>query len=737
VELLALTAPLYLVGGAPQDSAVIPGLLAQPAPGKAARGRERDYLFCHLTLSGAPEEAGPLADELVKGISTRFYQSSGSVTSALRRAVLDLNERLLRHNLSARRNHEGALTCAVLHGSELFTLQVGEALAFLGHNFGVERLPLQTGTPATPLGRSAGIDIRFAYHTLQIGDMLLLADPRLAYLNGGNLSPVLVDAEIEHAVDELIRVVGQDSARLLLVEFTDEMPATLPVSMIRKPSAAKGKPAAGPKREANKAAVATAAAVTAAGAADAPAPQREANQPPIRTAPGPTSTTGLSSAARAAAVASARGLSSATGWAANVVGLDSPEEEEDEQSPLSWAIPAFLAILIPLLVAAIVTGVYLQRGNVQRVGEIKQSMVEELVLAEGTTDEAEARLHYQKALALSAEGESLRPGDAEITRMRLDARESLDRLDGVSRLSAVVFDEIAGDVTVNNVALQGGTEGGVYMLDATNNRVFLRGTNETYDTKVEGDPQLVAFDGQVVGNQVIGPLVDMLWRSEGEAATREGLYMLDRTGLLFTHYPNLGDMRAVPLGYSSTWLNPVSMADYGGRLYVLDTGAQQIWKYLPQGEGYIQDENDKAIVFSTEADLDQATDFDLYSEDASLVIVYQDGRIRYFDTRSGRILWDDSSLLQNGLTSPLVAPAKVELVGRGLNASIFVLDPGSGRVVQIARGGTVLAQYRALDESGNELISEATDFAVLDSPLRIFITAGNKTYLATRDGSAN
>jgi hypothetical protein len=396
-------------------------------------------------------------------------------------------------------------------------------------------------------------------------------------------------------------------------------------------------------------------------------------------------------------------------------------------------VPAFLALLIPILVAAIVTGVYLQRGNVQRVGEIKQSMVEELVLAEGAADEAGARLHYQKALSLATEGEALRPGDAEIVRMRLDARESLDRLDGVSRLSATAFDEIVGENALNNVALRGGPEGGVYMLDETNNRVFLRGTNETFDTKAEGDPQLVAFDGQVVGNQIIGPLVDMLWRTEGEAATREGLYMLDRTGLLFIHYPNLGDMRAVPLGYGSTWLNPVAMADYGGRLYVLDTGAQQIWKYLPQGEGYIQDENDKAIVFSTEADLDQAADFDLYSEDASLVIIYKDGRIRYFDTRSGRVLWDETSLQQNGLTSPLVAPAAVELVGRGLNASIFVLDPGSGRVVQIARGGTVLAQYRALDEAGNELLSQATDFAVLDSPLRIFVTVGNKTYLATRD----
>ena len=227
----------------------MPGLLAQPAPQKAARGRERDYLFIHLTLTGQSDEATDLAQELVEAMAKQFFASTGSVTSAIRRAVLDSNAQLQRHNMTARSSHEGALSCAVMHGGELYSLQVGEGIAFLGHNFGVERLPARAPDVLTPLGRSAGIDIRFAFHQLQNGDMMLLTDPRSAHLTGESLAPVLVDSEIESGLESLMDVLAGDSARLLLVEFADELPSTLPLTFQHsrtpapKPAPAKPKPA--------------------------------------------------------------------------------------------------------------------------------------------------------------------------------------------------------------------------------------------------------------------------------------------------------------------------------------------------------------------------------------------------------------------------------------------------------------------------------------------------------------
>ena len=230
MDLLAITAQLSIANGTVLNEGTVPGLVARPAPPKAARGREHDFLFAHLTLTGPADETAELAGELIEALGKRFFAATGSVTSALRRAVIDTNDQLLRRNLAAKTTREGALSCAVLHGNELFTLQVGEGLAFLGHNFGIERLPARPPQHLTPLGRSAGIDIRFAYHQLQNGDMMLFCDPRLAHLSGESLSDVLVDTEIESGLDELLDIVAGDTARLMLVEFADELPSTLPLT---------------------------------------------------------------------------------------------------------------------------------------------------------------------------------------------------------------------------------------------------------------------------------------------------------------------------------------------------------------------------------------------------------------------------------------------------------------------------------------------------------------------------
>jgi hypothetical protein len=751
VDLLAITAPLHVVNGTARENGAVPGVLALPAPAKAARGRERDFLFAHLALSGPPEETAALLDDLTAGLGRRFFAASGSVTAALRRAVLETNDQLLRHNLSIRRPHEGALTCAVLHGDELYTLQAGEGLAFLGHNFGIERLPVAPPRNVMPLGRSAGLDIRFAYHRLQSGDMMLLADPRLAYLTGAALAPALVNSEIESGLEALTGILANDTARLLLVEFADELPSTLPVTFqhSKKPApSAPSKPATAPRP-------APPDSPTTAPGLPGGAPLREGMTPAPRPAlPHPAApvavttlettpvaridaepadaTAPLEIGARRVASTSARGLSRLTAWLAAVLGrLRGAPPTPTAEPAIHWALPAMIAVVVPVLVAAVVTSVYLQRGGNEQVAGIKQQMVQEMLLAESAAGgAAEARGHYETVLLLSTEAEALRPGDIEVARMRADAREALDRIDGVTRMTAEQFYAYDEGVNLTGIAL-GPTEGGVAVLDSAGNRVLLHPTDDAFRELTTEEPTTIAFNGQSVGTEVVGPIVDLLWLPGSAAETRDSVTMLDRTGVLFSYYSNLGDIRGIRLGNSSAWLDPLAMATYLDRLYVLDSGAGQIWKYFAD-QNYAQDEGDPAIFFSAQAGLDAAVDFDLYSEDGSLVVIYADGRVRYYDTRSGRVQWDENTLQQSGLTTPLVAPVAVKMVGRGLNASIFILDPGSSRLVQLSRGGTVLTQYRVLDQTGDEVLSRASDFAVSDAPQRIFIAAGNRIYAAQR-----
>lgn len=733
MELQAVTGLLHIVDGEVQDTAVVPGLLAQSAPSKAARGRERDFLFVHLALAGISTETAVLAQDLLDAFSSRFYGTSGSVTAALRRAMLEVNELLLRLNLAGDGPaREGAMSCAVLHGGELFMLQAGEALALLGRNFGVERIPERIPERLTPLGQSAGLDIRYDHYRLQTGNMLLLADPRIAHLATQQLSPALVDTEVEFGLVELQRVIGDESARLLLVEFTEDAPSDLPE--FSQPS------------ESSREALATIPAPLPVRESDRSHSSHDSESAPtlVRADSGgagsrprlPTKGAGLpidvETTARRATSQAAIGLAGFTGWLAVLLGrLRPPRRSQTDSSGL--AVPGLIAILIPIVMAVVVTGVYLQGGRVRQFADLRVDIGQHVAAAqEAGDDQILARTHYESILRLASEAELLRAGDEEIQRLRLQALSALDLLDGVTRLSAWPIHEFEDEVRLAGVVIREGFNGGIYTLDGASGTVYAHETDESYLNLTTPEPKRIMFAGQAVGNHIVGTVVDMMWRPRGNAVTRDGLAVLDRDGTLLSFYPSFADIRSVSLGLASEWRTPLSITSFDERLYLLDIGAREIWRYFPDGDGFLLEESDRTIAFDEDPDLERAIDIAIYSEDGSLFVLYGDGRLRYYDTRSSRIQWDEQDVIDNGLKSPLVAPAAVKLVGRGLNSSIFVADPGSGRIIQISRGGRVLAQYRASDIFGKELFARITDFAVAETPLRLFVTSGNTLYVATQ-----
>lgn len=706
MSLQAVTGQLYLIEGEAQEATAVSGLIAQSAPKKAARSREQDSLFVHLTLTGQPEATAVLTQDLLDTISQQFYAASGSVTAALRQAIMKANDLLLRLNVSGTgETREGALSCAVLRNNELFILQTGEGLAMLGHNFGVERLPAQQPDRVTPLGRTAGLDIRYSHHRLEVGDLLLLADPRVAHMPTQAFAPALVDTEIEVALGALADVIGEETGRFLLVEFTDSVPAEFQdVTQVSQRSGRQ---------------LPTLPAPT-------PVRQSMAEQPTIPMA-------AVEDAARKATSEAAMGLSRATGWLAALMARLRPPREREEE-PVNRPLAASIAIIIPVVVVLIVTSVYFQRGRIRRMAEIKVEMGQSLAEADAAGDDQNlARQYYAAVLQLALEADGLNPSDDEVDRLAQQAQDALDRADNVTRLAARPFYAFNETTQLTAVALREGFNGGIYTLDGANSNVYWHDTDETYLNPMVTVPEQILFRGQAVGSHVVDSVVDIMWRPRGLSVSREGLAMLDSAGALMTYYSDFGDTRPVPLGFSSEWQFPTEITSFDERLYILDNGSGVIWKYFPDGEGFISRDDERTLVLTDGADLAHAKDLAIYSEDGSLVLVYDDGRIRYYDTRSGRVLWDEFSLLQSGFLQPFVSPTAVKLVGPGANASIFVADPGSGRIVEISRGGLVLAQFRATDENGRELFANITDFAVAKSPLRIFVTAGNTLFVATQE----
>ena len=104
--------PIRRING--QESAEIPGLLAVTPPRKTTRGREQTSLITYLTLTGNASISDAEIIQLINDAATLFYQSSGSLTFAMRAAANDINTKLLARNLSTTGRGQYALGLLVL-----------------------------------------------------------------------------------------------------------------------------------------------------------------------------------------------------------------------------------------------------------------------------------------------------------------------------------------------------------------------------------------------------------------------------------------------------------------------------------------------------------------------------------------------------------------------------------------------------------------------------------------------
>ena len=715
MELQVVTGQRYIGTDGARSTGPIPGLLASTAPSQVARGRQKDLLFIHLTLSGRSEENSVLTLDVVDSIHSLFYQTTGSVTAALRKAISQSNQQLLHYNLSGTGiPREGALTCAVLRGEELYVVQAGESFALLGHNFGIERLPPTTPQKTTPLGRTAGLDLRYTHNWLQTGDMLLLADPRLAHLPTKAFEPALIDVDVEDGLQELIEIAGNDTARVLLVEFTDEAPGhvldagrTQPTSVSRQLPP----PTATPLREGQSGSV----PIAVAGAAS--------------TAPG-IDVEVVETQARKATSKAALGLSGVTAWLADLLSsLHSPDSESTDSG--SWAIPALLAVLIPIIVAVVVGVVYIQRGNSLRLGEIQAEMRQKSLVAQQSTDPQQRQALFEEVITLGSEAAALRPDDSEVTLLQQAAISALDDMAGIARLQGRLLHSYGPEASLASISLEGDANEALYVLDIAGNNAYRHAIDATASPDALPEPEIILFGEQVIGSHITGQMLDTMWRPKGNNTDRDGLAVLDGRGALISYYPNLKDVRAVPLGLSSDWIEPKAITFFSERLYVLDPGSSVIWRYFPEGEGFNVSEGQRFVELPEDADLANVVDFTIVSRDGSVVLLYADGRLRQY--AGDTLLWSENDLAAAGLESPMIAPSAVKIVGSGLNSSIFVADPGSDRILQFSIGGTFLAQYKANDELGLELFGRTTDFAVIENPLRLFVVAGDDLYVTGKE----
>jgi hypothetical protein len=392
-----------------------------------------------------------------------------------------------------------------------------------------------------------------------------------------------------------------------------------------------------------------------------------------------------------------------------------------------------IAIGIPILLAIVVAMAYFSFGLDARVRDLTSQAQDEIALAEtaGGTSE-EARPHWEAALIHAKAALALRPRDTTAAELTIQAQQTLDRLDGVTRLDPVRLWDFGPSTAPRQLAIHGHT---VFVLDPAKGWVARLTLNPTADGVIEqGNAPTLVESGQQVpttpprpASDTVGDLVDLVWIGPGADRQTSGLIILEQGGVLVSHDPAWIDDAATSSGgaesprlsrsrLGTTPSAPQSVGAFRGRFYVLDTQANQVWRYEPQGNTY-PGEPDRYFATSPPKSLADALDMAI---DGYIYILYQDGQLLQFLQGEQQPSFSVHDVPGDGWQAAALA---VDPEGSG--NTIYVADRGNKRIIVLGPDGGFQAQLRA-DEAFDELETLAVD----EAAGRLYILSGGKLYVA-------
>lgn len=219
-----------------------------------ARESRKGQLILVVEAEGDVARGRQACTTVAKTICDTFYaDGSMSITASLRAALKAANAALYQHNFNAP-PHKRALvgvTCAVMHGGDLFITQAPPAQAFVAHAGKVRALPVPlswtNGADTTAvirqgaLGTSLGSEPEFFRAVIQPGDTIVLCSSNIARLMSRHSAEQLIGysdaATIAEALYDACRQASLPEAHAIVIEAVPgpapaDQPETLPPSPV-------------------------------------------------------------------------------------------------------------------------------------------------------------------------------------------------------------------------------------------------------------------------------------------------------------------------------------------------------------------------------------------------------------------------------------------------------------------------------------------------------------------------
>jgi hypothetical protein len=342
------------------------------------------------------------------------------------------------------------------------------------------------------------------------------------------------------------------------------------------------------------------------------------------------------------------------------------------------------------------------------------------VLARGiASSDVQGLLAAWNAALLTTErcGE-LRPDvapDPEIQAIEREGRGIIDQLNYIERRETQPI-EAFPNASLGSLVLRGDD---LYVLDDGNQQVYRVTLAEDGLSMVPNTRQPVATmrRGAAVGAFTVSRVIDITWAEDGAGLSQGNvLIALDEEGVLIEYSPTFLARGVQRLLGSDQWVNPVKMQMWRGRIYLLDPGADQIWRYDPTG-GAFPGTPLEYFVGARRPSLEGAVDFAI-DDSGRVYVLFADGIIAVFRS-SEEVAFGWASFPPN---MELESPNNMFLDTNPLAQTIYINDRANRTIFVTSMAGTFNTSYRAFDESFFDLLS---DIAVDENRRIIYVTSGN------------
>ncbi len=751
-------------------------LLTASAGKAAARGREEDNLLLKLWPSEAISLSDAVLDQALAMLALAFFKTSGSVTNAMRGLADSLNKTFLSGNSQLQEKdtwQTTSLLIGVIHHETLFVGINGKAEALLIRKDGREHL-FDTELDPRGLGLSSVVHPRFFQTAVTDGDFVLLAQEMPADLLAsdrlspdttilGEFVPFLGDTDVirltygeglslkarldpkpAQSVPEVHE--NEESTEPEVVEpqeivwpeevlepsevegdngsLADDLFRNVPLVNLSAAQEAKpeSKPDEKPETPPEEPVVLPEAPVII--------PQEPAAEPVRKEEAQSTPIFDVEQFKTGALQTFAKGAGFLKGVEDKTEEIiqKSGEKKREEGKPvteLSALSKWLIAILVPLLLVALTTFIYLSQGQGNEYGYyLAQAEASANNAAQMQTDELK-REGWNQTIEWLDKAAAYQKSE-QVNALYLRARLALDALDGAKRLiykPAFAAGLFPGMNVTNIIALNRD----LYLLDQTSGEVrhlTLQSQGYSFDETFQCSP------GSINGVQV-GKLVDMLAIPINNPA-KAPILAVDAAGNILFCSVGSSPTAAALLPPDGGWQNLKSIAFDSGKLLVLDSGANAIWIY----RGFSSNFDQVPVSYFDALPVQLQDAIDLAANKDELFLLHADGHSSHClaSQISGLVTCDDPYPYQdvtNGKAGVDFASLKFNQMAYSPppDPSIYYLDPDGAELYQFSLRLNLNQVLRSGLNDGSLPTDRATAFAVAANR-QVFLAFGNAVYYA-------